>query len=183
MSEIYKFDDFEIDLKKPLGKGGFGDVYKATEKNTGKVYAVKRILINKLNDEEINNMILLNECENSIKYFGYFKEENLFYLIMELCDYNLEQIIKEKKLSVKEIKEILEQLNNVFKLMYDNGIIHRDIKPENILIKKLENNKYLYKLTDYGLSKQLTQSHNALTNVGTLDYIAPEKKKKLINQK
>ena len=32
--------------------------------------------------------------------------------------------------------------------MYDNAIIHRDIKPENILIKKLENNKYLYKLSD-----------------------------------
>ena len=45
--------------------------------------------------------------------------------------------------------------------MYENAIIHRDIKPENILIKKLENNKYLYKLTDYGFSKLLTQSHKA----------------------
>ena len=58
--------------------------------------------------------------------------------------------------------------------MYDNSIIHRDIKPENILIKKLENNKCLYKLTDYGLSKQLSQSHNAQTYTGTDDFIAPE---------
>ena len=63
--------------------------------------------------------------------------------------------------------------------MYDNAIIHRDIKPENILIKKLENNKYLYKLTDYGFSKQLTQSYKASTIVGTNDYIAPEIKNNL----
>ena len=65
--------------------------------------------------------------------------------------------IINKELNINEIKEILKQLNNEFKIMYNNTIIHRDIKPENFLIKKLENNKYLYKLTDYGFSKQLTQ--------------------------
>ena len=179
MNTNYKYEDFEIDFKKPLGKGGFGGVYKAKEKSSGKEYAIKRIPIDELNEEEINNMSFMNKCENSVKYFGYFKEDNLIYIIMELCDYNLNQIISEKKLNVKEIKEILEQLNNVFKIMKDNAIIHRDIKPENILIKKLDNNKYLYKLTDYGLSKQLTESHNALTVAGTIDYIAPEIKNNL----
>ena len=80
---------------------------------------------------------------------------------MELCDCNLNEIIKTKNLNAEEIKEILKQLNNVFKIMNKNSIIHRNIKPENILIKKLENNKYLYKLTDYGFSKFLTQSHKA----------------------
>ena len=121
----------------------------------------------------------MNNCENSIKYYGSFKEENLIYLIMELCDCSLEQKIKNKKLSIKEIKEILEQLNNVFKIMSDNAIIHRDIKPENILIKKIENNKYLYKLTDYGFSKQLTQSHKAQSEFGINDYISPEIKNSL----
>ena len=94
---------------------------------------------------------------------------------MELCDGNLAQKIKEKKtFTIKEIKELLEQLNNVFKIMNDNAIIHRDIKPENILIKNLENNKYLYKLTDYGFSKFLTQSHKAQSEKGTEGYIAPE---------
>ena len=106
-------------------------------------------------------MINMNKCENSIHYYGFFIKENLIYLIMELCDGNLNQIIKDKKLNIKEIKEILEQLNKVFKLMYDNNIIHRDIKPENILIKKLDNNKYLYKLTD-GLSICLSDSHKVI---------------------
>ena len=113
------------------------------------------------------------------KIFWIFKEENLIYLIMELCDCNLNQIINEKKLNIIEIKEILVQLNNVFKIMYDNAIIHGDIKPENILIKKLENKKNLYKLTDYGFSKQLIQSHKSNSILETNDYIAPEIKNNL----
>jgi serine/threonine protein kinase len=53
-------------------------------------------------------------------------------------------MIEKKKLNIKEIKELLEQLNNAFKIMYINSIIHRNIKPENILIKKLKNKNNLY---------------------------------------
>ena len=82
-------------------------------------------------------LTMMNKSENSIKYFGFFIKDNIIYLIMELCDCSLDQIITEKKLNAKEIKEILEQLNDVFKIMYENSIILRDINSENILIKKL----------------------------------------------
>lgn len=97
MNSEFKFEDFEIDFREPLGRGRFGDVYKATEKKTGNIYAIKRIKIEDLNEEEIKNMKLLNECENSITLFGYFKENNFFYLIMEKCDSSLDKIINEKK--------------------------------------------------------------------------------------
>ena len=101
MDTKYKIEDFKIDFMKPLGKGGFSEVYKATEKKTGKVYAIKRFSNNDLNEDEINIMLNMNKCENSIKFYGYFKEENLIYLIMELCDYNLNEIINNKKLNEK----------------------------------------------------------------------------------
>ena len=179
MNIKFKYKEIEINFDEPLGKGGFAEVYKGKEKNTGKVYAIKRFSKENLFEEELENMKIMNKCKNSVEYFGYFEHKNYIYIIIELCDCSLEQVIKNKKLNVKEIKEILEQLNNIFKIMYNNSIIHRDIKPENILIKKLENNKYLYKLTDYGFSKQLTQSHNAPTHVGTNYYIAPEIKNNL----
>ncbi len=43
----------------------------------------------------------------------------------------------------------------------------------------MENNKFLYKLSDYGLSKKLAQSHKASTQAGTSEYIAPEIKNNL----
>ena len=63
----------------------------------------------------------MNESENSIKYFGFFIKDNLIYLIMELCDSSLDKIILNKKLNIKEIKELLEQLNIVFKLSMKMG--------------------------------------------------------------
>ena len=41
MNDKFKFNDFEIDFKKPLGEGGFGAVYKATEKKLGKFMQLK----------------------------------------------------------------------------------------------------------------------------------------------
>ena len=52
---------------------------------------------------------------------------------------------RRKGFSAKEIKFIMSQLNNAFKIMDENKIIHRDLKIENILIKyKDEIKKYLY---------------------------------------
>ncbi len=173
----FTIEDFEIDYRNPIGEGGFGSVYKATKKDSNEVYAIKKISIEKLSENEILkiqniiNMKLLNKCENSIKYFGYFEDENFIYLIMELCDYSLNNLIRSKNFNAKEIKEILEQLNNVFKIMHRNSIIHRNIKPENILIKNLENNKCLYK---FGLSNLLTQNYNAEPEKATDGYTAPE---------
>ena len=167
MNTKFKLENFKIDFTKPIGKGTFGEVYKATEKNSGKDYAIKKIPIDKFDNDVINNMLLMNNCENSIKYYGYFKEKNFIYLIMELCDCNLSQMIEKKKLKIKEIKELLEQLNNAFKTMHKNSIIHRNIKPENILIKKLKNNNNLYKLGDYESSKQINKSNNTSNKAKT----------------
>ena len=113
MNSRFKFEDFEIGFSICLGKGRFGDVYKAIEKNTGKVYAIKRIFYEDYKDNEIDNMLtMMNKSKNSNKYFGFFIKDNLIHLIMELCDCSLDQIITEKKLNAKEIKEILEQLND-----------------------------------------------------------------------
>ena len=75
MNTKFKFEDFEINFEEPLGKGGFGEVYKATEKKTGKVYVIKRFLKENLFEEELENMKLLNNCENSIKYFDILKKK------------------------------------------------------------------------------------------------------------
>ena len=83
---------------------------------------------------------------NSVKCYEYFNNKDNFVIIMELCDENLLQLLNKrlknenKGFNSEEIYEIMNQLNNTFKIMKEKNIIHRDLKLENILIK-YNNNK------------------------------------------
>ena len=117
------------------------------------------------------------ENKNTVKFYEYNEKD--FSIVMELCDENLTNfnIKKKQAFQIKEIYELLTQLNNTFKIMNDNRIAHRDLKPDNILIKyeNKEKTKYTYKISDYGISKQLISlSRQFSTNAGTLKYMAPE---------
>ena len=108
---------------------------------------------------EISNMQKCH-CENSVEIYAYFDTEEAFIIAMELCDNTLfKELAKTKNgFSSKKIKEILLQLNNVFRKMNDNNIVHRDIKLNNILVKYLNEEKTKFKvlLSDYGVSNQLS---------------------------
>ena len=94
---------------------------------------------------------------------------------MDLCLCNMEEFINMRKdnLSIDEIREILNQLNNNFKIMNNKNIIHRDLKPENILISINKINECVIKLSDYGTSI-LNDNNNTMTISGTPLTIAPE---------
>ena len=81
-------------------------------------------------------------CENNNKYlvefYEYFLNENILTVVMEKYDYSLSNILRNKNdgYNIKEIFEIMSQLNKTFKLLKENKIVHRVIKLDNILIKK-----------------------------------------------
>jgi len=189
-----------------IGSGGFGIIYEGKEKNKDELRAIKVMNLNKIREnimyeidesneiEEklktyINGFIeefeIMKKCcinnNNSVKCYEYFNNDDNFVIIMELCDKNLSQLLKEKKekdkryFNSEEIFKIMKQLNNTFKIMIENKIIHRDLKLENILIKE-ENGKNKIKLTDYGCSKRLISLSNYgnTQGVGTVVYMAPE---------
>ena len=98
---------------------------------------------------------------------------------MELCDDSLQSILNKKinGFNNEEIYDIITQLNNTFKIMNKNHIIHRDLKLDIILIKYIDNTKtkFIVKLTDYGISKQLISlSKFCNIHAGTLLTMAPE---------
>ena len=185
-----------------IGSGQYTIVYKGREIKTNELRAIKVIQLDKLKenilsyleeDEDPEKKLkeyidgYINECENmklcsninSVKYYEYFNDGKNFAIIMELCDCNLSQLLYKKNaegFSVKEISEIMKQLNNALQIMTKNKIIHRDLKLENILIKYEDNNKYIIKIADYGSSKRLNSlsKNYCNSNVGTLIYMAPE---------
>ena len=187
-----------------IAKGGYGEVYKAIIKKTGELRAIKLIskvnikenLRNEYNTNDIEGAFkefqnkLLDEIKymeicsnnntnnNSIKYYDYYNTNENLVIVMELCDTNLQLLLNERKegFVLEEIHYILNQLNNTFRIMKDNKIIHRDLKLANILVKYEDNdkNKFIVKLTDYGISKQLSSMSKCFTHTGTLLTMAPE---------
>ena len=191
-----------------IGQGAFGTVYKARKKDTKEIRAIKVIDIKKFVKDSENNGKVLSEKEikdfidtiikeinvmqilegenhenkNTVKFYEYYYKQNIeIAIVMELCDENLAKMIgkkNNKKLTFDEIRNILHQLNNTFKIMVNKKIAHRDIKPQNILVKyqnENDKNNYIIKLCDYGVSKKLEMTKGLLSRiVGTMNFMAPE---------
>ena len=130
-----------------IGTGRYDYAYKGRNKKTKELRAIKVMDIEKIKEdlsskyerEEIKDQLKLciegfkeefeimkicsNNNNNSVKCYEYFNNENNFTIIMELCDKNLSQLLKDKMLkykkcfSLEEILEIMKQLNNIFKIM------------------------------------------------------------------
>ena len=185
-----------------IGSGGYGIVYKAIKKDTDEERAIKIIdkgtikdyylkeYLKEMTDEEMEEYIngLSNEIknmkiveaknnENTVKFYECFDTKEEFAIVMELCNGTLANYYatKRENFNINEIKAILIQLNKSFKIMEERRLVHRDLKLDNILIKESSKHKKIFKLSDYGLSKQLlTISKKFSTKLGTLYFTAPE---------
>ena len=176
-------------IRKILGKGAFGIVYKAFELCSGRIVAIKQIPINSSNRKYVIKEIeLLKNLEhpNIVKYYNYLKEENHIYIIMEYLEgCTLKQYIKENSENITEdiARGIIKQLLNALSyLHYMCDICHRDIKPENIIFTEKGNTSHI-KLLDFGLSSDSFESKLKMKNCGTLTYMAPEQISSLIYSK
>ena len=203
--DFRKYYDVE---EEDIGEGGFGQVFKAKDRETNELRAIKVIKLKKfiknqknngkpLSEKEIEDVInskikeieIMDSMEgdnhqnkNTVKLYKYYYIKNKeIAIVMELCDENLASMVGNRenvpKFSFDEIKKILLQLNNSFKLLQQKNIAHRDLKPSNILVKykNKDKNNYVIKLCDYGEAKRLTMTKNVFsTIVGTNNYVAPE---------
>ena len=162
-------------LKDELDKNGFGICYNAKDYNN-KLYAIKKINIRNKNllDNEIKILKKMNS-KYSIEFIELIEENDIIYLITELCDGNLNDLLKKKNrnLDVITIFEIISQLNEALKYMHSKEIEHTFLKPENILIKN--KNYFHIKLSDYMLTKNSLNNNNSKpTNYKSFYYQAPE---------
>ncbi len=173
-------------ILKFIGSGQFGRVYKAENILTGEIVAIKEInkVLLKRNEyleqaffKELKVMKLC-DSKNSVKFIENIETEETHNIIMELCDTDLDIILKEKKngFTEEELKIILLQLNDIFHILHSKQIIHRDIKLKNILVKydnKIPLIKFIPKLSDFGFSKVMEEDLTS-TKLGTPVTMAPE---------
>ncbi|XP_041059638.1 aurora kinase C-like [Carcharodon carcharias] len=169
-------DDFEIG--RPLGKGKFGNVYLARERQSRFILALKVLFKSQLEKAGVEHQ-LRREVEiqshlrhpNILRLFGYFHDASRVYLILEYAPRG--ELYKELQRCGKfddgRSATYMSELADALVYCHSKKVIHRDIKPENLLLGA---NGEL-KIADFGWSVHAPASRRA-TLCGTLDYLPPE---------
>ncbi len=152
-----------------IGKGGFARVFKAKRKD-GKYVAVKipismDAVTGKSFIAEMQNWTNLSH-PNIVRLFD-FNIMPMPYFEEELCDSALAD--QSKPIESEEAAWILFNICEGLKFAHDRKIIHRDLKPQNILLKN-----GVPKISDWGLSRIISESTTTSATSFTPYYAAPE---------
>ena len=175
-------NDFKIE--KVLGKGSFGSVYLVRRIEDNKIYALKSVILEKLNKKEQQNSV--NEVRilasvNHPNVIGYKEafwddSQNTLNIVMEYADDgDLQTKIAKMRKEGGMFQENLIwsysiQMIEGLKALHDKKIMHRDLKSANIF---LVNDKHQCKLGDMNVSKVIKEKE-LLTQTGTPYYASPE---------
>lgn len=170
---------YEILEKNPVGEGTYGKVYKACEKKTKQVVAVKKM---KLDSEEegvpstaIREIALLKQLShiNVVKLTDVFCTPGSLMLVFEFVENDLKKYMKSLKgpMQPKVIKRLTWQLCMGTEFCHASRILHRDLKPQNLLI----DGELRLKIADFGLARAYSVPVPKYTHeVVTVWYRAPE---------
>lgn len=144
-----------------IGRGSFGDVYKAFDKELNKEVAIKVIDLEESEDEieDIQKEIsVLSQCRCPYitEYYGSYLHQTKLWIIMEyMAGGSVADLLQSgHPLDETSIACITRDLLHAVEYLHSEGKIHRDIKAANILLT--ENGDV--KVADFGVSAQLTRT-------------------------
>ena len=184
-------------LGELLGRGGMGEVYKATHRMLARPAAIKLIRPDSLGgadsegaDVAVKRFRREAECAASLRSphtvelydFG-VTEDQTMYFVMELLDgTDLETLVRDHgPVPARRVIHILRQVCESLEEAHAAGMVHRDIKPANIHIGRLGLRYDFVKVLDFGLVKPAAGrvDHHSLATAagltpGTPAYMSPE---------
>ncbi|XP_021903077.1 cyclin-dependent kinase F-4 [Carica papaya] len=163
-------------LIKEVGDGTFGSVWRAINKQTGEVVAIKKMKKKYYSWEECINLREVKSLRrmnhpNIVKLKEVIRENDMLYFVFEYMEYNLYQLMKDRQrlFTETEVRNWCFQVFQGLAYMHQRGYFHRDLKPENLLVTK-----DVIKIADFGLAREII-SHPPYTEyVSTRWYRAPE---------
>jgi serine/threonine-protein kinase len=167
-------------IEKPLGQGGMGVVYEATQLSLNRTVALKFLSAHFSQDVDFRERF---RREGVIQagidhphivpvYEAGEVDDGLFLAMRLIRGANLKELILEGDVDASRTMRILTPVAEALAVAHEAGLTHRDIKPQNILVGARDHSY----LADFGLTKgpdvvSLTRTGQFL---GTLDYVAPE---------
>src|SRR5271163_4831245 len=178
------------EIQSPLGAGGMGEVYRATDTKLGRDVALKVLPPEMAQDPERlgrfrreAKALAQLDHPNIVTIHSVEESGGIHFLTMQLVEGQpLDRLISTDRLPVEQIVEIASALADALAAAHEKGIVHRDLKPANIMVS----NDGRVKVLDFGLAKDTrppdagdaTQSQGLRTEagvvMGTPAYMSPE---------
>ena len=167
---------------QPIGRGGMGEIFRATDTTLGRAVAVKVLEQRYAQDPAVRERFTrealavarLSGNPNIVTIYDVGEWRERPFIVMEyLSGGSLEQRLRaEGAQPPPQALEWLEQAANALDTAHREGVIHRDVKPANLLLDRLGR----VHVADFGIASaagldSLTQTGTVL---GTASYLSPE---------
>jgi serine/threonine-protein kinase len=171
-------------IQELLGKGGMGEVYRASDLRLKRQVALKRIAPHLRGDKRSRER-LWKEAEWASRLtdshiapvHDVIEEENELFIVMEYVEGETLRRRFAEPISVIEFLPIATECALALAAAHNAGVVHHDIKPENIMLTTAGQVKVL----DFGVAKNLPRPETSTSSTqtatefaGTLNYMAPE---------
>ena len=165
-------------LDAMIGQGAFGEVWRATELGTGRVVALKKMIVTPKNNKHLATEIHIQKSSvhpNIVAFLDCFLHAENLWVVLEYMDLgSLTKILEEFPsfiLGEPEIAYVCLESLKALSYIHSLHRLHRDIKSDNILISSSGS----IRLADFGFAAQLTAQHSQRhTVIGTPYWMAPE---------
>ena len=179
-------------ITAPIGAGGMGEVYKATDTRLDRTVAIKVLPEHVASDTDLKQRfereaktLAALSHPHICPVFDVGSQDGIAFLVMEhLEGETLEQRLKKGALPLNQALQVGIQIADALAAAHRAGVVHRDLKPGNVMLTKSGT-----KLLDFGLAKSggpvvsgdLSMLPTTVPNLtaqgtilGTFQYMAPE---------
>lgn len=172
----------EFECLNKIEEGAYGVVFRAKDKKSNQVVALKRLKMEKEREgfpitslREVDTL-LKAQHQNVVTVREIVVGSNMdkIYMVMDYVEHDLKSLMQysmKKPFQTSEVKNLMIQLLRGIAHLHDNWIIHRDLKTSNLLLS----HKGILKIADFGLAREYGSPLKEYTPiVVTLWYRSPE---------
>jgi serine/threonine protein kinase len=168
------------DVLAEAGQGSMGSVYKARDRETGEIVALKLLKPEIASDQAMmdrfkNELLFARKIthKNVCRVYEFNRLGGIAYTSMEFVEgESLRSVLNRfGGLPIRKALDLAQQIGSGLQEAHAQGIVHRDLKPENVMIDAHGN----IKIMDFGIARSM-EAGTRLTGsmVGTPAYMAPE---------
>nr|KJB08045.1 hypothetical protein B456_001G060800 [Gossypium raimondii]KJB08047.1 hypothetical protein B456_001G060800 [Gossypium raimondii] len=175
---------YEYERLNKISEGTYGVVFRARDKKTGEIVALKKVKI--LDRRELEEFGFPLTSLREINILASFNHPSIVkvkevvvddhdnvYMVMEYMEHDLKALMESMKwpFSTSDVKCLMLQLLEGVKYLHDNWVLHRDLKTSNLLLSSQGE----LKICDFGMARQYGSPQKPYTTkVVTQWYRAPE---------